>query len=137
MQAAAAGGLTRVTGAVAAVANAADDLRARKVRDADNLRCGRVRAVFVDDVEHRPRFLVVGRAGFLRIGARRALLPVDVIRSTTLPTVWLRVTRDRIAGAPGYDGHRLDQRDYLQSICDYYRQTPYWADGYVHPDFNS
>src|SRR5690625_7472220 len=60
--------LYRLTGAVAGLPNAIDDLRRRTVFGAGHTRLGTVSAVLVDEWEHRPRFVVVASGGLAGIG---------------------------------------------------------------------
>lgn len=118
------------------VTNAEDDMRGRKVTDKDGEDVGKVHDVFVDDREHKARFLLVERGGFLGIGEKKSLIPVDAISRTTSDDVYLNDTRGHIVGAPNYDQNRVNNRTYQSSIYGYYGCAPYWSAGYTYPDFN-
>ncbi|BBY55577.1 PRC-barrel domain-containing protein [Mycobacterium koreense] len=128
--------LYRLTGAVAGLPNAADDLRRRTVFGVGHVRLGTVSAALVDEPERRPRFVVVGSGGVAGIGRRHRAVPVDRIIGTTVADVFLDVTGDQLADGPAYAPDRITDRDYLEGIYRYYDRTPCWASGYVFPDFN-
>lgn len=128
--------LYRLTGAVAGLPNAIDDLRRRTVFGAGHTRLGTVSAVLVDEWEHRPRFVVVASGGLAGIGRRHRVVPVDRITGTTVDDVFLDVTPDELADGPGYAPQRITERDYLERVYGHYERTPCWESGYVFPEFN-
>ena len=60
-------------------ASAEQDIRGRKVIDSDRRDVGVVDELMIDDAEKKVRFLRVESGGFLGIGGRRFLVPVDAI----------------------------------------------------------
>lgn len=128
--------LIKLTGTVVAVANAADDMRGRQVKDKDHKHFGKVHDVFVDDRERKPRFLVIDHGGLLGIGERKSFLPVDAIKATTSDEVFIEDARDHIVEAPAYDADLMNDRGYQGRIYDHFGYLPYWSPGYVYPHFN-
>ncbi|UZJ26020.1 PRC-barrel domain-containing protein [Rhodococcus antarcticus] len=110
-----------------------NDVRGRKVTDADGEGIGRVADLLVDDQERKVRFLVVEHGGFLGFGETTTLIPVDVVTRITDTEVTIDQSRDRVAGAPGYDPDLVDDRPHHSSVYGYYGTTPYWGAGYAYP----
>ena len=64
--------LSKLTGTGMTVNNATDDMRGRKVTDADGKDVGKVHDVFVDGRERKARFLLVEHGGFVGIGEKKS-----------------------------------------------------------------
>lgn len=126
-------GLSNLSGMVVAVANATDDMRGRKVKDKDGKDFGRLHDVFIDEREHKPRFLLVDHDGFLGIGEKKSFIPVNAIWATTSDDVFLKDTHDHIAGAPGYEPDLINDHSYQSRIYAYYGYAAYWSAGYDLP----
>src|SRR5690606_41386570 len=77
-----------------------EDVRGRKVIDADGNDIGHVDDLMIDDREKKVRFLRVASGGFLGIGRTKVLIPVDVIQKITRDTVQIDRTREHVAGSP-------------------------------------
>ena len=128
--------LSKLTGTGMTVNNATDDMRGRKVTDAEGKDAGKVHDVFVDGRERKARFLLVEHGGFVGIGEKKSVIPVDAITRTTSDDVYINDTYEHIAEAPGYDPDLVNDRDYQSSIYGYYGYAPYWSAGYAYPGFN-
>ena len=85
-------GLARLGDSDFVSANPEDDVRGRGVYDPDGQRLGDVEELYIDRREREVRFLEVGVGGFLGIGGRRFLVPVEAV-------TW--VTEDRVTVEPG------------------------------------
>jgi sporulation protein YlmC with PRC-barrel domain len=115
------------------LANPESDARGRKVFDEQGEEIGHVDEIFVDEQDKRVRFLRVAAGGFLGIGERHFLVPVDAVKSVTKDEVRLGHGRDRIIGSPVYDPKLVKQPDYLTELYGYYGYGPYWGVGYMYP----
>jgi sporulation protein YlmC with PRC-barrel domain len=73
-------------------ANPEDDLRGKAVYDAQEQRIGSVEDLYIDRHEREVRFLEVGAGGFLGIGEKPLLVPVEAIT---------QVAEDRVTIEPG------------------------------------
>jgi sporulation protein YlmC with PRC-barrel domain len=111
----------------------ANDVRGREVKDKDGNGIGKVADLLIDDREQKVRFLLVEHGGFLGFGEKKTLIPVDAITKITEHEVLLDQTRERVAGAPGYDPDLADDRPYHSGIYSYYGYGPYWGGGYTYP----
>ncbi|UZJ25164.1 PRC-barrel domain-containing protein [Rhodococcus antarcticus] len=110
-----------------------NDVRDRTVKDKDGKGIGTVADLLVDDREGKVRFLQVEHGGFLGFGETTTLIPVDAVTKITTSDVFVDQSRDRVAGAPGYDPDLVDDRPYHSSIYGYYGYPPYWGAGYIYP----
>lgn len=110
-----------------------NDVRGREVKDKDGEGIGKVADLLVDDQEKKVRFLLVEHGGFLGFGDTKTLIPVDAVAKITEHEVGIDQSRERVAGAPGYDPALIDDRPYHASIYNHYGYPPYWGRGYTYP----
>lgn len=107
------------------VADAAEDVRGRTVKDAGGNTIGKVQNLLVDDRENKVRMLRVEHGGILGFGATASFVPVNAIDRITETTVYLREPGSRIAAAPPYDPELEDQAAYYNSVYDFYGFAPF------------
>ena len=74
-------------------ANLEDDLRGKDVYDAEGQRVGSVEDLYIDRREREVRFLEVGAGGFLGIGEKRFLVPVEAV--VKVSEEWVTIEPDR------------------------------------------
>lgn len=112
------------------------DIRGRKVIEQDGEEIGHVSDLFIDMDERKVRLLEVRGGGFLGLGDRHVVLPVDAITSITKDQVYVNETRERIARSPVYDPTLIVEptREYWEPYYGYYGIVPYWNTGYVYPN---
>ena len=85
-------GLVRLGDSDFVPANPEDDLRGKAVYDAQGQRVGGVEDLYIDRQEREVRFLEVGAGGFLGIGEKNYLVPVEAV---------VEVAEDRVTIEPG------------------------------------
>ena len=73
-------------------ANPEDDLRSKDVYDPEGKRVGSVEDLYIERKEREVRFLEVGAGGFLGIGQKNYLVPVQAV---------VEVAEDRVTIEPG------------------------------------
>lgn len=117
------------------VADPAEDIRGRKVRDRHGEEIGDVDSLLLDEREAKVRFLEVGAGGFLGIGEKKFLVPVDAITRVDSEHVHIDQTREHVIGAPEYDPELIEVDDYYNDVYGYYGYAPFWGPGYVYPGF--
>jgi sporulation protein YlmC with PRC-barrel domain len=107
------------------------DLRNRKVFGPDGKDIGHISALFLDRTACRVRFLQVGTGGFLGLGEREFLVPVDDVTITEPAEVRIAHTREQVLAEPHYDPHSEAEQDqtFWAAYYRYYGHTPYWASG--------
>ena len=109
------------------VADAADDIRGRKVKDKDGNDLGKVDALLIDDRERKVRFMRVEHGGLFGFGETKSFIPVDAITGITADDVHINHSRDHVASAPRYDPDLVNDRTYYANIYGHYGYTPFWG----------
>ncbi|HET7636294.1 MAG TPA: PRC-barrel domain-containing protein [Candidatus Limnocylindria bacterium] len=115
------------------LANQDADIRGRTVRTGDD-EVGKVDDLLIDRDQAQVRFMEVGAGGFLGIGEKKLLIPVDAIMKIDDDNVWIDQSRSRLQGAPAYDP-TLVSEDYYDQLYGYYGYQPYWTPGYTYPSY--
>ncbi|MDQ3043943.1 MAG: PRC-barrel domain-containing protein [Chloroflexota bacterium] len=110
----------------------AQDVRGRTVLDRSGSEIGTVDDLMIDEEEVKVRFLRVGAGGFLGLGERHFLIPVDAIAQIAADQVHIDQTRERITGSPDYDPS-LVAETYWNDLYGYYGYSPFWGAGYRYP----
>jgi sporulation protein YlmC with PRC-barrel domain len=116
------------------IANPADDIRGRTVRDAEGEDVGKVDDLLVDTGEAKVRFLRVESGGILGIGATPSFIPVEAVTDID-DEVRIDVSASKVAEAPRYDPDIVEpaETDYYDRVYGYYGYAPFWGPGYVRP----
>ena len=82
------------------LANSGDHLRGKDVYDPHGQRIGTVEDLYIDRQERELRFLEVGTGGFLGIGERRFLVPVEAVTKVSDDRVIVEPDRTERADGP-------------------------------------
>jgi len=129
--------LARLSETDLVLAEERQDIRGRKVVDRDGTEIGHVDDLFIDEGERKVRMLQIRSGGFLGLGERHFLLPVDTIKKVTKSDVQVNETLERIAGAPVYDPGLVEAptQESWEPYYGYYGLSPYWGMGYLYPRF--
>ena len=97
-------GLVRLGDSDFVPANPEDDLRGKDVCDPHGQRMGSVEDLYVDRQEREVRYLEVGAGGFLGIGERRFLVPVEAVTRVSEDQVIVEPERtERAKGSAPFD----------------------------------
>jgi CBS domain-containing protein/sporulation protein YlmC with PRC-barrel domain len=126
--------LVRLSDTNLTLAEQAEDIRGLKALDSAGEELGTVNDLFIDEQERKVRFLEVASGGFLGLGATKFLLPVEAISRITPDVVHINQSRERVAGAPGYDPTLVEER-YASDVYSHYGYPPYWRDDYHYPPY--
>jgi sporulation protein YlmC with PRC-barrel domain len=85
-------------------ANPEDDLRGKDVYDAEGQRIGSVGDLYIDRQEREVRFLEVGAGGFLGMGEKNFLVPVEAVVEVADDRVTIEAGRtEKMAGPAPFD----------------------------------
>src|SRR5215203_4217518 len=85
-------------------ANPEDDVRGKDVYDAQGQRIGSVEDLYIERKEREVRFLEVGAGGFLGIGDKRFLVPVEAVTQVTEDRVTIEHERtQKVEGSAPFD----------------------------------
>jgi len=119
------------------LADERQDIRDRKVVDRHGKEIGHVADLFIDEQERKVRMLVIRAGGFVGLGERHFLLPIDVVTEVAKGEVHVNVTLEHIVGSPVYDPSLIEApaRDAWGPYYGYYGVAPYWGAGYTYPGF--
>jgi sporulation protein YlmC with PRC-barrel domain len=93
-------GLVRLGDSDFVPANPEDYLRGKDVYERHGQRMGRVEDLYVDRQEREVRYLEVGAGGFLGIGQRRFLVPVEAVTKVSEDQVIVEPDRTERADGP-------------------------------------
>ena len=123
--------LVRLTDANLMLSDPTQDIRNRKVIDQDGSDIGHISGLFVDNDQKKVRMLQVAAGGFLGLGERHFLVPVEAVSSITEDEVRISHTREHVVNSPPYDPTLIDapKREALEPYYGYYGYTPYWGGG--------
>ena len=128
--------LVKLTDAKLTVADPTQDIRDRKVIDQQGEEIGHVSGLFIDQAERKVRMLQVAAGGFLGMGERHVLIPVEAISNITPEQVHINQTRERVVNSPAYDPNleKMGNLELWEPYYGYYGYTPYWGkDGVGYP----
>ena len=125
--------------------NPAEDVRNHDVIDRKGEEIGSVDDLLVDEREHKVRFLRVKEGGFLGMGGRYFLVPVDAITRIGDDKVHIDQTGEHVGSGPSYEPdvaadetwRREAVRDdgYYPGVYRHYGVSPFWAPGYAYPGY--
>jgi ferritin-like metal-binding protein YciE/sporulation protein YlmC with PRC-barrel domain len=97
------------------------DIRELEVYDAHGEQIGAVEELYVDREARLPRFLDVSAGGFLGIGKKHFLVPVEeVSREVSEDRVTVNRYREKVLDSPEFDPEEVPKRDLQQAIYAYY-----------------
>ncbi len=111
------------------------DIRERKVLDQHGEDIGHVSDLFIDQDKRKVRMLQVAAGGFLGLGERHFLIPVEAVSSITPDAVSIKHTREHVVNSPAYDP-KLDEirnPEFWGPYYGYYGYAPYWGGGLGYP----
>ena len=111
------------------------DIRGHSLRDESGRELGTIDDLLVDDRERKVRFMLVGVGGFLGVGEKTVIVPVDAIKSIDSDSVHVSESGEGVADAPGYDPNLLSDAEYQRDVYDWYGYAGYWSPGYVYPTY--
>ena len=90
------------------------------VYDRDGEKIGTVKDLYIDTEEEDVRFLEVGAGGFLGIGEKHIMVPMEVVSDTSGGGVTIEQSREKVEGSPELDTKGVPEDDYQQEVYDYY-----------------
>ena len=102
------------------------DIRGLDVRDVNGEQIGSVEDLYVDDREEglvrAPRFLDVSAGGFLGMGKKHFLVPVEEVSRGVgeEDRVIVNRPRDKVVGSPDFEAGEVPNEDFQRAIRAYY-----------------
>ncbi len=83
--------------------NSGQDIRGKDVYDVHGEQIGSVDDLYIDRQERKVRFLEVGTGGFLGVGEKHLLVPVECVTEVGEARVTIEPGREKVAGSPPFD----------------------------------
>jgi sporulation protein YlmC with PRC-barrel domain len=97
------------------------DIRGLDVYDVDGEQIGSVEELYVERDSRHPRFLVVSARGFLGLGKKHFLVPVEAVsRDMGEERVTLNQDRDKVVGSPNFEADEPPPPDMQRAVLAYY-----------------
>jgi uncharacterized protein YrrD len=100
------------------------DIRGLDVYDGNGEQIGSVDDLYVDRDSRLPRFMVVSAGGFLGVGKKHFLIPVEeVSRDMGEDRVTVNQNRDKVVNSPDFDPDEVPNLDFQRAVRAYYGHT--------------
>jgi sporulation protein YlmC with PRC-barrel domain len=102
------------------------DIRGRKVIDEHDDEIGHVGDLFIDQNDKTLRMLQVAAGGFLGLGERHFLIPIEAVSSVTQDEVRISQIRGHVVNSPAYDPNlqEVRSREFWEPYYRYYDYAP-------------
>jgi sporulation protein YlmC with PRC-barrel domain len=123
-------GLVRLGDSDFVPANPEDELRGKAVYDAQGQPIGSVEDLYIDRKEREVRFLEVGAGGFLGIGQKHFLVPVEAVTQVVEDRVTIEPERtQKVEGPAAFDTKVAPPPAAADRRADDYASPPYGDTG--------
>ena len=100
------------------------DIRGLEVYDVNDEQIGSVEDLYIERDSRLPRFLEVSAGGFLGIGKKHFLIPIEeVSREMGEDRVTVNQPRDKVVESPDFDPYDVANPDVQRAIRAYYGHT--------------
>lgn len=104
------------------------DVRGLDVYDREGNEIGTIEDLYADTEERKVRFLDVGAGGFLGIGERRFLIPVEAVTDVGEDRVTIEQDTEKVIGSPPFGTDVVPPTtDYQRDVYGYYGYAPAWG----------
>lgn len=100
------------------------DVYGYDVFDEEGEQIGSVEDLYVDEEERKVRFLDVAAGGFLGIGEKHFLIPVEAVTEVSDNSLKVDHSREKVVDSPPFDTSVVPQASYQRDIYDYYGYSP-------------
>ena len=118
-------GLVRLSESGLALEDLTQDVRGLDVHDEDGERIGTVKDLHADAQERKVRFLEVGAGGFMGLGQKRFLVPVEAVSEVREDgVVVVAQKRRKVAQSPPFEADVVPQPPYQREVYEYYGYLP-------------
>jgi uncharacterized protein (TIGR02271 family) len=112
--------VAKLSGSAVTLEDQSQDLRGRDVYDRNGTQIGSVEDLYVNAEEYYVRFLEVASGGFLGIGEKHFLIPVEAVTDTSGDRVTIDQDQERVKGAPDVPLNPVIEPGNVQKLDDYY-----------------
>ena len=90
------------------------------VYDRDGEKIGTVKDLYVDTEDEDVRFLEVGAGGFMGLGEKHFMVPMEAVTDTIGGAVTIEQSHEKVEGSPQLDTKGVPEDAYQQEVYDYY-----------------
>jgi len=90
------------------------------VYDRDGAKIGTVKDLYVDTEDEDVRFLAVGAGGFLGLGEKHFMVPMEAVTDTSGGGVTIEQSRQKVEGSPELETKGVPEDAYQREVYDYY-----------------
>jgi sporulation protein YlmC with PRC-barrel domain len=90
------------------------------VYDRDREKIGTVKDLYIDTEDEDVRFLDVGVGGFLGLGEKHYMIPMEVVTDTSGGGVTIEQSREKVEGSPELDTKGVPEDAYQHEVYNYY-----------------
>ena len=102
------------------------DIRGLDVYDNEGNEIGDVKDLYVDEAERKVRFLNIKAGGFLGIGEKQFMLPVEAVTDVGDDRVTIEQGKERVMESPPFDTDLVrPAADYQRDLYNYYGYPPH------------
>ena len=91
----------------------------REVYDQDGEKIGSVKDLYLEEEDKDMRFLDVGSGGFLGLGEKHFMVPMEAVTDTG-GVVTIEPSREKVEGSPELDTKGVHEDAYQHEVYDYY-----------------
>ena len=118
--------LVRLSDSGLALEDLAQDVRGLDVYDKSGDRIGKVEDLYADTEERKVRFLDVSAGGFMGLGEKRFLIPVEAVGEVREDggVVVVEQKRRKVAESTLFDADVVPQPPYQDVLYEYYGYLP-------------
>ena len=117
--------LVRLSDSGLALEDLTQDVRGLDVHDEDGDRIGTVEDLYADAEERKVRFLDVSAGGFMGLGVKRFLVPVEAVGEVRGDgVVVVAQKRQKVAESPPFEANVVPQPPYQDELYKYYGYLP-------------
>ncbi len=113
-------GLIRLSDSEFTLEDWVHDIRGLDVYDKGGEEIGTVEGLYVDEEVRKVRFLDVEAGGFLGLGEKNFLIPVEAVREVNEDGVVVGQSRKKVAGSLPFDTNVVPQAPYQRDVYDCY-----------------
>jgi sporulation protein YlmC with PRC-barrel domain len=90
------------------------------VYDRDGEKIGTIKDLYLDTEDKDVRFLDVGAGGFLGLGEKHFMVPMEVVTDTRGGGVTVEQSREKVEGSPELVTKGVPEDAYQREVYDYY-----------------
>ncbi len=113
-------GLVRLSDSEMVLEDRTQDVRGLDVLDDNGEEIGTVEDLYAHEEERKVRFLDVRSGGFLGVGEKHFLIPVEAVSEVREDGVVVEHSREKVADSPPFDTDVVPQPHYQRDVYDHY-----------------